>query len=99
MNFAELYKENRRSVERALTAMWCGEASNESQVAYIKQMKEVIGDLFAPKNAVPVVQCMNSYKSVSSVSDETAKAVVGSLWKALIRVHTLHHRHSVFRCE
>ena len=82
MNFAELYKENRKSVERALTAMWCGEASNESQVAYIRQMKEVIGDLFAPKNAVPVVQCMNSYKPVHSVSEETAKAEVGQLWKA-----------------
>lgn len=82
MNFRELYDNNRKSVERALTAMWCGEASNESQVAYIRQMKDVIGELFAPKNAVPVVQCMNSYKSVYSVSDEAAKAVVGTLWKA-----------------
>lgn len=82
MNFAELYNDNRNAVQRALTAMWCGEASNESQVQYIRQMKEVIGDLFAPKNAVPVVQCMNSYKSVFSVSDETAKAEVGTLWKA-----------------
>ena len=82
MNFAELYKENRRAVQRALTAMWCGEASNESQIAYIRQMKEVIGDLFAPKNAVPVVQCMNSYKPVESVDENKAKAVVGTLWQA-----------------
>ncbi len=82
MNFAELYKENRKSVERALTAMWCGEASNESQVAYIKQMKGVIGDIFAPSNAVPVVQCMNSYESVKSVSESEAKAEIGSLWNA-----------------
>ena len=82
MNFADLYNDNRSAVQRALTAMWCGEASNESQKQYISQMKEVIGDLFAPKNAVPLVQCMNSYKPVFSVDTDTAKAEVGTLWKA-----------------
>ena len=57
MNFSELYKNNRTAVERALVAMWCGESANDSQKSYIKQLKSLIGDLFAPKNAVPVVQC------------------------------------------
>ena len=65
MNFSELYKNNRSAVERALVAMWCGESSNESQRSYIRQMKSIIGNLFAPKNAVPVVQCMNSYIPVA----------------------------------
>ena len=82
MNFSELYKNNRKAVERALVAMWCGESANESQRSYIRQMKTVIGDLFAPKNAVPVVQCMNSYIPVSQDKEETAKALVGGLWKA-----------------
>lgn len=80
MNFSELYRNNRTSVERALVAMWCGESHNDSQRAYHKQMKKVIGELFAPKNAVPVVQCMNSYETVHSVSTETAKSLVGGLW-------------------
>ena len=81
MNFSELYKNNRSSVERALVAMWCGESANESQRSYIRQMKSIIGDLFAPKNAVPVVQCMNSYIPVKKELEETAKALVGGLWK------------------
>lgn len=81
MNFSELYKNNRTSVERALVAMWCGESHNDSQRAYQKQMKKIIGEVFAPKNAVPVVQCMNSYEAVHSVSAETAKSLVGGLWK------------------
>ena len=80
MNFSELYKNNRTSVERALVAMWCGEANNDSQRAYQKQMKKIIGEVFAPKNAIPVVQCMNSYEAVHSVSADTAKALVGGLW-------------------
>lgn len=80
MNFSELYNSNRKSVERALTAMWCGESHNDSQRAYIKQLKQLIGELFAPKNAIPVVQCMNSYEAVHSVSAEEAKSLVGGLW-------------------
>lgn len=80
MIFAKMYKENRNAVERALRAMWCGEAGNESQNAYATQLREVIKDLFAPKKAVPVVQCMNSYVSVHSVSGEEARATVGTLW-------------------
>ena len=80
MIFANMYKENRNAVERALRAMWCGEAGNESQNAYATQLREVIKDLFAPKKAVPVVQCMNSYLSVHSVSGEVARATVGTLW-------------------
>lgn len=49
MNFSELYNNNRTAVERALVAMWCGESNNNSQRSYIKQMKTLIGNLFAPK--------------------------------------------------
>lgn len=82
MNFSELYKNNRRSVERALVAMWCGESANESQKSYIRQLRGMMGELFAPSNAVPVVQCMNSYKPVPKEQEEAAKALVGTLWKA-----------------
>ena len=82
MNFSELYNNNRKAVERALVAMWCGESHNASQRSYIKQMKELIGELFAPQNAVPVVQCMNSYIPVAPKLSETAKNIVGKLWQA-----------------
>ena len=81
MNFEELYKGNIKAVTRALTAMWCGEANSESQAAALAGMKETIANLFAPGNAVPVVQCMNAYKSVYSVPAEDAKSLVGGLWR------------------
>ena len=81
MNFAELYNGNREAVSRALKAMWCGEATNDSQKASLENMKEVIDNLFAPGNAIPVVQCMNSYRTVHSVSAERAKELVGGLWR------------------
>lgn len=80
MNFSELYKNNRTAVEKALTAMWCSEANNESQKSYVKQLKGLIGDLFAPQNAIPVIQCMNSYISVDACDVDKAKNTVGSLW-------------------
>ena len=82
MNFSELYKNNRMAVERALVSMWCGEAANDSQRSYIKQLKSIIGDLFAPKNAVPVIQCMNSYVTVTKETESAAKDLVGGLWTA-----------------
>lgn len=62
--FAELYKNNRTAVEKTLAAMWCGEARNESQKGYINQLKMIIPKVFAPKDAMPLVQCMNSYETV-----------------------------------
>ena len=82
MNFSELYKSNKNAVERALVAMWCGQSTNESQRSYIKQMKEIISNLFAPKNAVPVIQCMNSYVPVTGTDVDKSKALVGKLWDA-----------------
>lgn len=82
MNFKELYDNNRKAIETLLSAMWCGEARDERQKKYAEEMKGVIKELFAPSAAVPVVQCMNLYKSVHSVSPEIAKGLVGNLWTA-----------------
>ena len=79
--FAELYRNNRAAVEKALTAMWCGEARNESQKAYVSQLKAIIPELLAPKDAMPLVQCMNSYESVYQEHADEAEALVGALWR------------------
>ena len=82
MNFAELYRNNKLAVEKTLSSLWCGETNNDSQKAYVKQITGLIKDIFAPQKAMPLVQCMNSYKSVHSVSPEVARATVGPLWTA-----------------
>lgn len=79
--FAELYKNNRTAVEKTLAAMWCGEARNESQKGYINQLKMIIHEVFAPKDAMPLVQCMNSYETVYPEHEAEAKEMVGTLWQ------------------
>ena len=79
--FAELYNNNRAAVEKTLTAMWCGEARNESQKGYIKQLKTIITEAFAPQDAMPLVQCMNSYEAVRPEHEAEAQELVGTLWQ------------------
>lgn len=80
MKFLNLYKDNRKSVVDALKQMWCSETANDSQRAYAKRIEKLIPELFAPSNAIPLVQCMNLYKPVFSVSNKEAEAVVGGYW-------------------
>ena len=79
--FADLYNNNRKAVEKTLSAMWCGEARNSSQEAYIDQLNEIIPEVFAPKDAMPLVQCMNSYESVRPEHAAEAEEMLGTLWR------------------
>ena len=88
--FAELYKRNRMAVEKTLSAMWCGEARNESQKGYVAQLNKIIPEVFAPKDAMPLVQCMNSYESVYPEHEAEAEEMLGTLWKK-----TLPPRHQL----
>lgn len=55
LNFAELYHESKEAVETALTSMWIGETLNESQKEYAQQLKDIIENIFAPEDAIPLV--------------------------------------------
>ncbi len=79
--FAELYRNNRTAVEKTLAAMWCGEARNESQKGYVRQLTQIISEVFAPKDAMPLVQCMNSYEAVYPEHEAEAKEMLGELWQ------------------
>lgn len=80
MKFLKLYKDNCKTVIDALKSIWCVETANESQRAYAGKIEKLIPELFAPGNAVPLVQCMNMYKTVESGQEQAAKALVGGLW-------------------
>lgn len=79
--FAELYRKNKTAVEKTLSAMWCGEARNESQKGYISQLTKLIPEVFAPKDAMPLVQCMNNYETVYPEHAAEAEEMLGTLWK------------------
>lgn len=83
MKFLNLYRDNRKTVVDALKSLWCGETANDSQRAYAKRIEELIPELFAPQNAIPLVQCMNLYKPVFSVAPQEAEAVVGNSWSKI----------------
>ena len=80
-HFAKLYNDNKEAVSRHLSTLWCGIAKNASQKAYHKKLREIIDHIFAPDNAVPLVQTMTPYESVHSVSTTEAEALVGGLWQ------------------
>ena len=80
LKFSELYLACKERAERTLGTLWCGETGNESQRDYARQIRELISRLFVPETAVPMVECLNRYKEVNSVSSEEAKGLVGGLW-------------------
>lgn len=81
MKFKKLYNDNRQAVIEALKAMWCGEPANESQQRHAEVIEDCIKQrLFAPSDAWPMVQCMNSWEI--SESPEDACALVGGLWRS-----------------
>lgn len=88
--FADLYRNNRKAVERTLAAMWCGEPRTESQKSYVRQLERIIPEVFAPSNAMPLVQCMNNYETVSPEHEAEAMAMVGTLWKKTMSTETGH---------
>lgn len=80
MNFSILYTRCKESVDRALRGMWAADACNASQEATVEQMRQITKSIFASEDAMPVVQCMNSYKSVFSVPGPEAEALVAPFW-------------------
>lgn len=80
LKFSELYSKCKERAERTLATLWCGETGNESQQDYARQIRELVSRLFAPETAVPMVECLNRYKEVNTVSLEEAKRLVGDLW-------------------
>lgn len=80
LSFSALYRNCKERAENTLATLWCGEAGNDSQKSYTKQIRALISRLFAPETAVPLVECLNRYKSVYSVPESEAVNIVDGLW-------------------
>ena len=94
MKFSEIYKSNIKAVTSALESMWCSESDGSSkQKAYAEQLNTLIKtELFASENYVPLVQSMERYESVHSVSEAEAVRLVGKdLWDKLQPVDPEKH--------
>lgn len=90
MKFADIYKSNKLAVKKTLQSMWCSNAFTDVQDGYRKQIRDLIStELFAPSNAMPLVQCMDKYESIDAGLKTTAEAIVTSntgenLWQKCI---------------
>ena len=80
MRFLDIYTQSKAAFRSAMTAMWCSNAHNKSQKAYVDQIKNIMDEMFAPDYAMPIVQCMNSYKPLISATLDEANSLVGNLW-------------------
>lgn len=82
MKFLDLYRDNKRAVRETLTAMWCSDTRNDKDGSYSEQLRELIdNELFTSKRFIPLVQCMDRYEPVKSVSPKEAESLVGDLWE------------------
>lgn len=80
MRFLDIYTQSKAAFRSTMTAMWCSNSHNKSQKAYAAQIKKKMDEMFAPDYAMPLVQCMNSYRPLMSVTLEKANSLIGNLW-------------------
>lgn len=82
MNFRKLYTETRDAARRALKSQWCNGAEGALQENYAAQINDIIDkELFTSESYVPLVQCMDRYKTINDAELESANKLVGGLWK------------------
>lgn len=82
MEFNKLYRDNQEAVKKALKSMWCSDPHSDSQKQYAEQISTLIDtELFTSENYVPLVQCMDKYKTIQHADRDKANALVGGLWK------------------
>ena len=62
MNYRELYQDCKESVRKEIRASWCGSPKNSVQIAYQQSIDSLMDDIFAPANAMPIVESMGDYK-------------------------------------
>ena len=82
MNFRKLYTEARDAARKALKSQWCNGADGALQESYANQIADIIDkELFTSESYVPLVQCMDRYKTIKDTEFTSANNLVGGLWK------------------
>lgn len=76
MKFSELYKQNKLSIQNSLSEMWTADSDGHIQQTYAQKIKDLTGRYFAPDDAMPLVQNMDLYKSVSDNQRQAAEDLV-----------------------
>lgn len=80
LKFAELYRNCKQQFNNTVGAMWCSNANTPRQKMYAKQLHDIAGNIFAPENAMPLVECMDPYETISSEDKDNALSLINGLW-------------------
>lgn len=81
LKFAELYKNCKQQFYNTVGAMWCSNANTPQQKKYAKQLRDIANNIFAPEDAIPLVECMDPYETISPEEKDNAIDLVNGLWR------------------
>ena len=82
LKFGDIYRNCKGKLQSTVTSMWCSSSHSEHQKLYAQHLNELISDFFLPSNAMPMVECMDPYESISPEEKEQAVSLVRGLWKS-----------------
>lgn len=80
LKFAELYRNCKQQFNNTVGAMWCSNANTPQQKMYAKQLHDIAGNIFAPEDAMPLVECMDPYETISLEDKDKALSLINGLW-------------------
>ena len=81
LQFAEIYKNCKHQFSEIVKGIWCEKPYGSQQESYNKDINDIIDNLLAPKNAIPLVQCMDPYQSIDIQKEQEANTLVNGLWE------------------
>ena len=80
LKFAEIYTNCKKQFSESVKAVWCDNPKGEQQEAYTISIKKIVDSMLAPKDAMPLVQCMEPYESINLQEKEEANQLIRGLW-------------------
>ena len=83
LKFANIYRNCKSQFCEMVKGIWCDNTYSGQQESYNKEISKIIDGLFAPENAVPLVQCMDPYQSMDPLKEQEAYMLVNGLWEKI----------------
>lgn len=80
LRFAELYANSKKKFKDTVSAIWCGKVYTTQQELYARQLRSIASNIFAPNDAMPLVECMDPYENIATDEKDEALALVHGLW-------------------
>ena len=83
LQFAEIYKNCKHQFSEIVKGIWCEKPYGSQQESYNKDIDNIIDNLLAPEDAIPLVQCMDPYQSIDIQKEQEANSLVNGLWERI----------------